>query len=326
MIFSRSSGSGGRHAAEEPRRSSNRSRRAGSSRAGDTGRSAGGSGRREAEYTDESAEMIEFEPEFGPYDITEAPEAERIDLGSLKIPAVAGVEVRVQANAEGAVQQVVLTNGESVLQLAAFAAPRSEGIWDEVRGRIRKSLSEEGVAVEETDGDYGRELRAQVRSDQGPTHIRFIGVDGPRWMVRAVYQGRAAGDPSAAGPLADCLRGLVVDRGKEAMPAEDALPLRLPQELAEQAREAAEAQAAEGNPPSDSAPESGSSRHGTSPNGYRPGGGSVATGSSTFGDAVGDGTITPTSSGTEETNGRVPGGNQSASPRRRPSPRPRRPE
>jgi hypothetical protein len=66
------------------------------------------------------------------------------------------------------------------------------------------------------------------------TDLRFVGIDGPRWLVRAVYQGRAAVDPQAAAPLTACLQGVVVERGREAMPVREALPLRLPREVAEQ--------------------------------------------------------------------------------------------
>jgi hypothetical protein len=179
----------------------------------------------------------------GPYDISDAPEGNRLDLGSLQIPVVDGVDIRVQANAEGVVQQVVLVHGESLLQLTVLAAPRSAGIWDEVREEIRSSMRSDGARVEEASGDYGPELRARVRIPNGQADLRFIGVDGPRWMVQAMYQGRAAVDPSAAGPLEDCLLGLVVDRGWEAKPVREALPLRLPREMAEQAKAQAEAQA-----------------------------------------------------------------------------------
>ena len=82
------------------------------------------------------------------------------------------------------------------------------------------------------DGRYGTELRARVRTQDGVDDMRFVGVDGPRWMVRAVYQGPAAVDPALAGPLDECLAGLGVDRGTQAMPVKDPLPLRLPRELA----------------------------------------------------------------------------------------------
>jgi hypothetical protein len=178
----------------------------------------------------------------GPYDITGAPDGvARLDLGSLKIPSVPGVEVRVQANQEGVIQQVLLVDGESVLQLGVFAAPRTEPLWDEVRAEIRRSLFSDGVAAEEVPGDYGTELRARVRTPQGLKDLRFVGVDGPRWLVRAVYQGPAAVDPAAGYRLAECLRGLVVDRGNEAKPVKEPLPLRLSEEMAAQLRERAAA-------------------------------------------------------------------------------------
>ncbi|GAA4246628.1 DUF3710 domain-containing protein [Dactylosporangium darangshiense] len=180
----------------------------------------------------------------GPYDISEAPDGiAQLDLGALKVPAVDGVEVRVQADNDGKIQQVVLVFQESALQLGVFAAPRSEGIWDEVRGEIRKQLFNDGVAAEEVDGDWGTELRARVRTPDGLTDIRFVGVDGPRWLVRAVFQGPAAIDPAAAPPLQECLRNLVVERGHEAMPVREPLPLHLPKEVAEAgAQQAADAE------------------------------------------------------------------------------------
>lgn len=185
-------------------------------------------------------------PAPGPYDVTEAPAGvQRLDLGSLQIPAVGGVEVRVQADQQGAVQQVVLVHGQNALQLGVFAAPRSAGIWDEVREEIHKSLSNDGATVEEVTGAYGVELRVQVPTQDGRTDLRFVGIDGPRWMVRAVFQGKAATDPDAAGPLTVCLEGLVVDRGQEARPVREPLPLRLPREAAEQS--AAEQSTADGS-------------------------------------------------------------------------------
>jgi hypothetical protein len=142
--------------------------------------------------------------------------------------------VRVQADPQGQVQQVVLVAGDSALQLGVFAAPRTEGIWDEVREDIRKQLAGDGVAAEEVDGTYGVELRSRVRTPEGLTDIRFVGIDGPRWMVRGVYQGPAAVDPAQSKELAECLRGLVVDRGTEAMPVREPLALRLPREIADQ--------------------------------------------------------------------------------------------
>ncbi|MCI4064942.1 DUF3710 domain-containing protein [Micromonospora sp. R77] len=205
MIFSRKRAETGRHARDE----------------------------RATEVLDSPAESV---PSRGPYDVSEAPgDVPRLDLGSLQIPAVPEVEVRVQADPQGVIQQVVLVHGENALQLGVFAAPRSEGIWDEVREEIRQSLFTDGAAAQEVEGEYGTELHARVRTPDGITDLRFVGIDGPRWMVRGVYQGAAATDPAAAGPLAICLDGLVVDRGQEAKPVREPLPLRLPRDMADQA-------------------------------------------------------------------------------------------
>jgi len=188
---------------------------------------------------------------FGPYDISEAPPGQaRLDLGSLKIPSVPGVDVRVQADQQGRVQQVFLVHQNSVLQLRAFAAPRTEPIWDEVREEIRKQLFQEGVAAEEVPGDYGTELRARVRTPQGLQDLRFVGINGPRWLVRAVFQGPAAVDPAAATPLVECLRQVVVERDGEARPVKEPLPLRLSSQLAAQIAQQRAAQAGAAGPAS----------------------------------------------------------------------------
>ncbi|MEU4556792.1 DUF3710 domain-containing protein [Actinoplanes sp. NPDC023936] len=174
-------------------------------------------------------------PEFGPWDAKHAPEGvQRLDLGSLQIPAIEGVEVRVQANPEGGVEQVVLVDGESALQLGVFAAPKTEGIWDEVRAEIVAAMTSDGVAPQEVAGKYGTELRARVTTPEGPADVRFVGVDGPRWMIRALYQGAAAADPGREGVLGEVLSGLVVVRDDEPRPVREPLPMRLPKEMAQQ--------------------------------------------------------------------------------------------
>jgi hypothetical protein len=178
----------------------------------------------------------------GPFDYSDAPDAERVDLGSILLPGIDGIEIRLQAGEDGVIQQIVLAHGGNALQIGAFAAPRSDGLWDEVRAEIRKSLFDDGVAAQETPGRWGMELRARLRTQNGFDDLRFIGIDGPRWMVRAVFQGPAAVDPSLAGPLNDCLAGLVVRRDDQARPTREALPLRLPEEaLRDQERADAEA-------------------------------------------------------------------------------------
>jgi hypothetical protein len=67
--------------------------------------------------------------------------------------------------------------------------------------------------------------------------VRYVGVDGPRWFVRATFQGPVAADASAAPALWQCLEGLVVARDQEPRPVREPLPMRLPPEMAQQAQE-----------------------------------------------------------------------------------------
>ena len=102
-------------------------------------------------------------------------------------------------------------------------------------------MMSDGASPREFDGPYGVELAARVNTPEGPADVRFVGVDGPRWMVRALYQGLAAADPAQEGVLGECLRGVVVVRDEEARPVREALPLRLPKEMAEHAEQHAAA-------------------------------------------------------------------------------------
>jgi hypothetical protein len=102
------------------------------------------------------------EEKTGPYDFAEAPAGLRVDLGSLQIPAIDGVEIRAQAGEDGVIQQLELAHGANSLTLGAFAAPRSESLWEEVRPEIRKALFSDGVGAEEVAGRWGTELRARL--------------------------------------------------------------------------------------------------------------------------------------------------------------------
>jgi hypothetical protein len=186
--------------------------------------------------------VVDAGPRIGPYDSEQSPpEASRIDFGSLQVPSVAGVKLQVQATSQGTVQRVLLAHGRSVLHLMVMAAPRSESLWDEVRDEIRQSLAEREVTADETGGDYGTELRARVPVQGGTVDMRFVGVDGPRWLLRADFHGPAARDPAQSPQLTECLRGVVVHRGGDARPAKEPLPMRLSPEMTAQVQQQAAA-------------------------------------------------------------------------------------
>jgi hypothetical protein len=171
----------------------------------------------------------------GPFDRSEVDGLDgRLDLGSLWVTGAPGMELRLEVEQESQkVVGVTAVLGESAVQLQAFAAPRSDGIWLDIRHEIAASITSQGGTADMTSGPFGAELQARMPG-QGPdgrtvfSPARFIGVDGPRWFLRAVLSGRAAIDEDAASVLLDVVRATVVVRGDEAMAPRELLALRLP--------------------------------------------------------------------------------------------------
>jgi hypothetical protein len=173
----------------------------------------------------------------GPFDVSEISSRDGyVDLGALLIAPSEGLQLRLEV--EEATQRVVAVtmdlNGSS-LQLQAFAAPKTEGLWDEIREQIGQSVGSQGGQVEEVQGAFGTELVAKLPAgapdgSQGYRVARFIGVDGPRWFLRGVLGGEAAMEREAAAPLEALFRRIVVIRGDSPMPPRDLLQLRLPKD------------------------------------------------------------------------------------------------
>jgi hypothetical protein len=173
-------------------------------------------------------------PTSGPYDERDAPDDDvpRADLGSLRIPIGAGLDLQLEVNESKQVISATLAAPDGTMQLGLFAAPRNEGIWEDVRGELATSLREQrGNPKERHGGSFGVELTATVAGPDGRLPVRFIGVDGPRWFLRAMLVGAPATDKAKAARFEQALRQVVVVRGSEPLPAREAVPLRLPKEL-----------------------------------------------------------------------------------------------
>ena len=184
----------------------------------------------------------------GPWDAAERyPQRERVDFGSLLVPGGDEFEIRINmTDASTGVSIDILrgdpAHGGSAMQLQAFAAPKSSGLWDEVRQEIAEEVAKSGGHSEETEGPYGTELQAMVGTSGRRQQLepsRFLGVDGPRWFLRGVISGPAASHPELARPFEDLFADVVVVRGDHPAPPRELLLLRLPEDaqkaLAEQA-------------------------------------------------------------------------------------------
>lgn len=173
----------------------------------------------------------------GPYDVDDLPEdtTDRVDLGSLVIEPEEGRELRLQVDEKsGNVQAVVLAGADGAVELRAFAAPRNGDLWGDVRPQIAADMARRGGTATEREGAFGPELLCQitVKRPDGTTAAqpsRIIGVNGPRWLLRATFLGRPAVEPEAAEAWEDTVRRVAVRRGAHALPVGEALPLVLPE-------------------------------------------------------------------------------------------------
>jgi Protein of unknown function (DUF3710) len=196
----------------------------------------------------------------GPWDISEVDDltgtdqAPKIDLGSLIVTGVPGSELRLQVAEE--TQQVVsamliITTAvetgsgaasdnqtySSALELGAYAAPRSGGLWAELREEISAAATAQGGSASLREGPFGVELHRFIPvttpdGEQGYQPSRMWVAEGPRWLLRGIVYGQAAVEEDLESPVvADVLsafREVVVRRGDEAMAPGDLLPLSMP--------------------------------------------------------------------------------------------------
>jgi hypothetical protein len=172
------------------------------------------------------------EQSHGPYDETEVPEDEipRLDLGSVRIPVPDGAQLQVEMADEGGLQAVHLLTDVGQFTLSAFAAPRSAGLWPEVCDELADALRLDGAVPRVQRGEWGQELTGAADE----LVLRFLGVDGPRWMLRAVAACPKEHANEAEELLHELARHTIVVRGEEPMPVRTPLPVSLPEEIAEQ--------------------------------------------------------------------------------------------
>ncbi|WP_168581367.1 DUF3710 domain-containing protein [Gephyromycinifex aptenodytis] len=187
-----------------------------------------------------AGEAVIDESKLGPWDSSEVPgKGEFLKLGALWLPVIQGLMISFEMDeAQTQVTAVRVMLGDSALQLQAFAAPRSRGLWDEIRTELAEGITSSGGTAQERQGPLGPELFVQVPAQDAtgrPTtsSMLFVGFDGPRWFLRGVLSGSAATDERAAEPLRNVMRVVVVDRGEAPMAPRELLELQLPDESPE---------------------------------------------------------------------------------------------
>lgn len=173
----------------------------------------------------------------GPWDDSEkSPDEEEnyIDLGALKIRGRPGFNLQLPTDGDSdVIGSAVLLTEDSGLELRAFAAARSGGLWDEVRADLVAEVERLEGHYQAVDGAFGPELQIRVpvtfpEGEDGFQPSRIIGVEGPRWLLRGTFLGDAALNPSDEGLLAQAFRDTIVVRGSEPMAPRDALVIDIP--------------------------------------------------------------------------------------------------
>ena len=176
----------------------------------------------------------------GPFDSSEVQgELDGIDLGPIIVPAFPIGDLRIDVDPETSVPMAATAAlPDAGVQVMAFAAPRSFGIWQDSLNEIASQATTNGQLVDRVTGPYGNEIKTRaVASDGSLQGVRFVGIDGPRWLLRLAYIGAAADDRVRAQVFDEFIHGIIVRRDSEARAPGDHIPLVLPEDIVAQIEE-----------------------------------------------------------------------------------------
>ena len=188
-----------------------------------------------------SEESEELDGPFDIDDFDEPADAElaRLDLGSVLIPMPEGGQLQVELTEGGVPSAVWIITPNGRFTIAAYAAPKTGGLWRQVAGELADSLRKDSAKVVIRNGPWGREV---IGTAAGVVH--FIGVDGYRWMIRCVVNGPHETIDALIMEAREALADTVVRRGDTPLPVRTPLAVQLPEPMAGQLRDAAATQQA----------------------------------------------------------------------------------
>lgn len=170
----------------------------------------------------------------GPFDVSEIEgEIDGLDLGPIIVPAFPIGDLRIDVDPDTQVPMAVTAAlPDAGVQVMAFAAPRSFGIWPDSLNEIASQATTNGQLVDRMTGPFGSEIKTKaVASDGSLQAVRFVGIDGPRWLLRLAYIGKAAEDRVRAEVFDEFVHGIVVKRDSEARAPGDHMPIVIPEEI-----------------------------------------------------------------------------------------------
>ena len=162
-----------------------------------------------------------------------------LDLGAVFLPNIPGLEVHLDLDPRsGKGKSVSLHLNMTIAEVQIFAAAVNDDLWATMRDAITSGLRDQKVDCSVEMGRFGTEIHAVMPTVDldGNAHVqpvRFVGVRGSRWLVRAVISGDGAlvvEQPNAdAGPdIDDVISQLVINRGEDPLPPGERLALLSP--------------------------------------------------------------------------------------------------
>ena len=162
-----------------------------------------------------------------------------LDLGAVFLPNIPGLEVHLDLDPRsGKGKSVSLHLNMTIAEEQIFAAAVNDDLWATMRDAISSGLRDQKVDCTVEMGRFGTEIHAVMPTVDldGNAHVqpvRFVGVRGSRWLVRAVISGDGAllsghSNPYAGPDIDEVISQLVINRGDEPIPPGERLALRSP--------------------------------------------------------------------------------------------------
>lgn len=184
----------------------------------------------------------------GPYDSGDVPASavSRVDLGAMRVAGFTEMQLHFETDPQKSrFVSVLATYQDAALRLQPLAAPRSGGLWEEMREQIKGSIEASGGQAEEVEGLFGTELQAVVpavtpEGEQVRQPIRLVAYEGPRWLLHGVFMGSAAMTDAMKELFEDVFCQTVVVRGDQPMAPGEVLAITLPPEAQAAAQQVAE--------------------------------------------------------------------------------------
>jgi len=144
------------------------------------------------------------------------------------------MQLRPQVADDGTtVLQILVVLGNSGIQMSVAAAPRSGGVWEELREEIRRGFEEQGAKVADYPTRYGNELLVDMPMQMpdgrsATSRMRIIGREGDRWFARIDILGPAAATAEAGTDIEKVIDRIVVRRDDYPRTRLELLPVHLP--------------------------------------------------------------------------------------------------